>query len=146
MSARWLLIAHLACTWFLVGLIWTIQVVHYPLFEMADKARFAEFAAAHSARITPVVGPAMVLELLLAGWLVLASPAVLPRGWALAGLALLAIIWVSTALLQVPQHGRLADSFDEPAHAFLVTSNWVRTVAWTLRGALAAAMVARQAA
>ena len=29
-----LLAAHAAATWALVGLIWTVQVVHYPLFAL----------------------------------------------------------------------------------------------------------------
>lgn len=146
MSALWLLVAQLACTWFLAGLIWTIQIVHYPLFDLADKARSVEFAAAHNARITPLVGPPMLLELALAVWLVAVPGAAVPRSWAVAGLVLVGIIWLSTAVLQVPQHGRLAAGFDAQAHTWLVASNWVRTVAWTLRGALAAAMIARHAA
>jgi hypothetical protein len=53
------------------------------------------------------------------------------------GLALLAIIWLSTALVQVPCHGLLEKGFDAAIHRRLVTTNWTRTVAWSLRGLLA---------
>jgi hypothetical protein len=142
-STTTLLLGHAVSTWFLTGLIWTIQVVHYPLFAMADRSRYADFAAAHNLRITPLVGPPMVVEALLSVWLVIDPPAGIPRWWAWAGLALVGLVWTSTALLQVPQHGRLAAGFDAQAHTWLVASNWVRTIGWTLRAAIATAMVAR---
>lgn len=143
MSTPALLLAHAASTWFLTGLIWTIQLVHYPLFSLADRGRYAAFAAAHNARITPLVGPPMVLEALLSVWLVFDRPEGLPGWWPWTGLALVGVIWASTILLQVPMHGRLAAGFDTHAHAVLVGSNWVRTIAWTLRAVLATAMLAR---
>ena len=138
-----LLIAHAAVTWFLTGLIWTIQVVHYPLFDMVDRTRYAAFAAAHNMRITPVVGPPMVVEALLAAWLVVDRPPSVPAWWAWTGLSLVGIIWLSTVVLQVPMHGRLAAGFDADAHGVLVGTNWVRTVAWTCRAVLAAAILVR---
>jgi hypothetical protein len=62
-----------------------------------------------------------------------------------AGLALLAVIWLSTAFLQVPRHRRLAEGFDCTAHRHLVTSNWVRTAGWTARGAIALVLLAKAA-
>jgi hypothetical protein len=58
------------------------------------------------------------------------------------GLALVAAIWLSTAAIQVPCHAKLAAGFDAEVHARLVSSNWIRTVAWTARGLLALAMIA----
>jgi hypothetical protein len=34
---------HLAATWFMVGLIWVIQIVHYPLFTSVGSDSFAEY-------------------------------------------------------------------------------------------------------
>jgi hypothetical protein len=53
-------------------------------------------------------------------------------------LGLLAVNWLSTAAVQVPLHGRLAREYEEQAHRALVRTNWVRTAAWTARGALVA--------
>ena len=141
MSVPLLLVAHAASTWMLTGLIWTIQLVHYPLFALADRGQYAAFATDHGRRITLLVGPAMTVELALAVWLVVRRPAGVPGAWAWAGLALVAVIWLSTALLQVPEHARLASGFDADAHARLVSGNWIRTAAWTLRAVLAAAML-----
>ena len=43
-----LLLIHLAATWALVGLIWFVQLVHYPLFSAVAPERFATFEAEHS--------------------------------------------------------------------------------------------------
>jgi len=59
------------------------------------------------------------------------------------GLGLVGLIWVSTAVLQVPMHNRLGAGFDEPSWRFLCNSNWVRTVAWSLRSLLVAVWLER---
>ena len=136
-SASLLPAAHAGATLFMTGVIWFVQVVHYPLFARTGAAGFADYERDHARRTGWVVGPAMMLELLLA--LALAA-----RGGmaAWAGLALLAVIWLSTALVQVPLHRRLQGGFDAAAHRRLVRTNWLRTAAWTLRAALALRLAA----
>lgn len=135
-----LLIVHLAVTAYLTGLVWFVQVVHYPLFEEVDRARFPAFAARHARRTTWVAGPAMLLEAGCALWLLVARPAGLPAWQPATGAALLAVVWLSTFALQVPRHRDLARGFDPAAHRRLVATNWLRTAAWTLRALLAVAM------
>lgn len=131
-TGRLLLTAHAGVTLFMTGLIWFVQLVHYPLFARTGAAGFAGYAREHARRTGWIVGPAMALELLLA--LALAA-----RGGAAAwtGLGLLAVIWLSTALVQVPLHRRLQAGFDAAAHRRLVRTNRLRTAAWTVRAALA---------
>jgi hypothetical protein len=143
MSPAVVLVVNAAATWFLTGLIWVIQVVHYPLFVHADRAGYPDFADAHGRLITPVVGPAMLAELVTAAWLVIDRPDVLPATWAWAGLILVGVIWTSTAVLQVPMHGQLSNGYDAGAHAWLVRSNWIRTLAWTARSILALVVLVR---
>ncbi len=131
-----LLLANLAATWTMVGVIWTIQIVHYPLFDRVGAAGFPRYAADHNALITLVVGPTMLLEAATTALLLLAWPTELPGWMPWVGAALLAIIWGATAFLSVPQHTILGAGFDEAAYRALVGTNWVRTIAWTLRGAL----------
>lgn len=131
-------ILQLASTWFLVGLIWTIQVVHYPLFAGVGEDRFAAYEATHARLITLVVGPMMLVEAATTLLFLTVRPAGVPVWVAWVGLVLLAIIWISTAALQVPAHGRLAEGFDSGVHASLVATNWIRTIAWTARGVLLA--------
>jgi len=129
--------AQVAVTWSLVGLIWTIQVVHYPLMAQVGEARYAEYQRDHMRRITWLVGPLMLSEvgLALGLWMRAATPAEERLG--LLGALLLLIVWGATAVFSVPAHGRLESGFDPAAHRRLVGSNWIRTAAWTLRGVLA---------
>ena len=129
------LLVQLASTLFMVGLIWFVQVVHYPLFDHVGDA-FSAYEQAHATRTGWVVTLPMCLELATAVWLVATPSSTLPAWSRWLGLGLVCVVWASTALLQVPAHGRLAEGFDARVHAGLVTSNWIRTVAWTLRGGL----------
>lgn len=131
--------AQVAVTWTLVGLIWTIQVVHYPLMSRVGEARYTEYQREHMRRITWLVGPLMLAEvgLALGLWLGAATPNEERLGWI--GALLLLLIWAATAIFSVPAHGRLVSGFDGRAHARLVATNWVRTAAWTLRGGVALA-------
>jgi len=129
-----LLLAHAAATLFMVGVIWFVQLVHYSLFARVGRPGFAAYSGSHTRLTGLVVGPPMLLEAATAVALVVWSPpgVSVPLVWA--GLILVAGIWLSTAFLQSPRHTTLGRGFDPSAHRFLVTSNWLRTVLWSLRG------------
>jgi hypothetical protein len=141
-----LLLGNLVVTLYLTGLIWTVGVVHYPLFNMADRATFAAFEAAHSARISGVVLLPMLAELALSVAFAFQSSSVAPSWAAWLGLVLVIVIWLSTFLLQVPQHGVLSGGFSQSAYQTLVATNWIRVVAWTARGGLLTWLMWRQLA
>ncbi|MGB3683914.1 MAG: hypothetical protein WA990_15670 [Rubrobacteraceae bacterium] len=138
-----LLLAHVGATLFMVGLIWFVQVVHYPLFGSVGEDRFVGYAEAHSRLTSLVVGPPMLLEAATTTVLLFVRPAAIPATAAWAGFVLLAAIWVSTALLQVPRHTALGEGFNAASHRFLLASNWIRTVCWSARGLLVLWMVSR---
>lgn len=137
-----LLLVQLCSTLAMFGLIWFVQVVHYPLFEWMDDPAFA---AEHATRTTYVVAPLMLLELgsslalLRTAW----RPVFIASGEAWTGAALVAVIWLSTALLQVPLHNQLQARHSVEDAKQLVMTNWVRTLAWTLRAALVLVWAAR---
>ena len=140
---KWVFLAHVLATLTMFGAIWIVQVVHYPLFALVGDAGWAGYEAQHQSRITLVVGPAMVAELVTAVWLVLRPPADVPM-WALVlGAALVGLIWVSTAFVQVPMHATLSAGFSGDAHARLVGTNWIRTAAWSARTGLVLWMASR---
>jgi hypothetical protein len=138
-----LLLLHAFSTLALVGLIWFLQIVHYPLFPLADRSRFEVFAAEHQRRTTLVVAPLMLVEMASASAIALAPPAH-SAGIAWLGWGLLMVIWLSTALLQVPRHRRLSAGFDADAARSLVTTNWLRTIGWSGRGVIALLLLARE--
>lgn len=131
----------LASTWYMVGLIWFVQVVHYPLFASVGEQSSVAYQREHMRRTTWVTLPPMLLEALTVLLLLLPRNDQGPGWMELAGLLLLAVIWVSTFLIQVPCHEKLSVSFQAQVHRLLVETNWIRTVGWTLRGMLALAML-----
>lgn len=126
----------LATTWFMTGLIWLIQVVHYPLFAQVGRAQFREYHIAHSRLITFIVMPVMTVELVTAALLVFSPTPKLWNGWPVVALVLVVGIWATTAFASVPAHNTLVNGFDANAHTMLVRTNWLRTVGWTVRGGL----------
>lgn len=126
--------SHLFSTLAMVGVIWIIQVVHYPMFANVGRDNFAAYEQIHQTRISFVVIPFMLTELATA--ILLFSMAQTSNDRWLYGIALglLGVVWASTFFLQVPQHAVLSAGYDEKAIRFLVLSNWIRTIAWTARG------------
>ena len=143
MNANLLLLLNFASTWAMVGLIWLIQIVHYPLFLKVGREQFIEYSEDHQRLITYIVLPLMFVELattfLLWSW----RPVGISNASVLGGVALILVIWGSTFLIQVPQHGKLLAGYDPDVCRHLVYGNWIRTIAWSMRGLISAWMVWR---
>ena len=133
---RLLFLAHLGSSLYMVGLIWFVQVVHYPLFAHVGSQGFPPYEQRHTALTTWVVAPPMLIEAATAVILIWFRPmSVAP--WSLwTGLGLLGVCWLSTAFIQVPCHELLSKVFDPIVHQRLVSTNWLRTAAWSLHGGL----------
>jgi hypothetical protein len=133
-----LLLLHAITTWVLCGLIWTIQVVHYPLFGDVGPENFHSFHGRHMRLITWIVAPLMFLEMGSAGLLLFGGE----HSWLfLLSLMALAVVWLSTVVSQVPMHDQLVRGYNAEVIRRLVLTNWWRTLAWTLRGLCLAAML-----
>ena len=133
MQNLWLLI-NLIATWYMVGLIWMVQIVHYAMFDRVGLDQFSRYASDHARLITPIVGVPMLIELATALMLVAWVPAGNSRSVMLVALLAIILIWLSTALIQVPCHESLSAGFDADVYRRLVSSNWIRTSLWTARG------------
>lgn len=135
------LLFNLLSTWTMVGVIWFVQVVHYPLLAVVPVESAASVAVEHQRRTGWVVGAPMALE----GVTTLALLVLVPEGvmwfvpW-LAGIPL-AVALGATIFLSVPRHERMAREPDAQVGKELVSTNWVRTIAWTLRGFIVGGMV-----
>ena len=137
-----ILLAHVFATLFLVGLIWFVQIVHYPLFSIVGKDQFSTYEERHQRRTTWVVAPAMLVELITAIMLLKQLPDN-SQSLAWGGVSLIAVIWLSTGLLSMPAHRSLTVEYSTGAYQKLVWTNWIRTVAWSIRGLLILMMVYR---
>ncbi len=136
-----LLLVHTAATLFMTGLVWFVQVVHYPLYARVGGGEFARYELEHTQRTGWVVGPVMIVEALTAALLFVVRPEGVSIEQVGFGAVLLTLVWLSTWTLQVPRHADLSRGFDGRAHALLVRSNWLRTGAWSVRAVLVLGMV-----
>lgn len=132
---------HAFSTLAMMGLVWFVQVVHYPLMSRVGSESFAAFEAAHLKRTRVVVGPLMVGEALAAVVLLAARPEQVPLWMTIAGAVLLGGVWLLTFLVLVPKHERLVLGWDARTHARLVQWNLPRALMWTVRGVLAVLML-----
>lgn len=133
MSLNLFFLVNSACSLFLCGLIWLVQLVHYPSFHFADEARFKEFHTFHSQRISIIVIPVMIIELITSGVLWWNYPA---SNLYSIGFYLVILIWASTAIFSVPTHNKLQDGKNTTVINSLVNTNWIRTILWTLKALL----------
>lgn len=128
----------------MVGLIWFVQIVHYPMLRNVGDESFLDYIRLHQRLTTWVVAPFMLIEAFTAVGLVYWSPGNISATWWWTGIALIFVIWLSTAALQVPRHGALVEhGFSMTQYSSLLATNWIRTAAWTARGILMTTIVCR---
>lgn len=136
-----LLVVNLVATAFMTGVIWCVQIAHYPLMSGWPHDDFSRWEAMHRSRIGGVVVPAMLVEGITAAIVIARRPPGVPAWLAWGAAIVLVAIWASTFFVQVPLHERLSTGWDADAHARLVATNWIRTLLWSVRLALVAAML-----
>ena len=134
-------VGHLVATWFMVGVVWMVQVVHYPLFTSVGASGFTGYEHRHTRRMGALIAVPAVGEVVLALLLVIVRPDGVAIWAAWVAGALLAAIWVVTLLVQVPIHRAQSDRHDERLIGRLVRTNWLRTIAWTARGVLSTTLL-----
>jgi hypothetical protein len=122
---------HLLFSLYMLGLIWFVQVVHYPLFAKIKPDNFVAYENQHTHKTGFVTAAPMLVELVTAVLLLYFN--VESTFYWLNILGVLAL-WASTFFIQVPLHGRLSQQYDGKAIQQLVRSNWIRTIIWTVRG------------
>jgi hypothetical protein len=115
---------------FMTGLIWTIQLLHYPAFKFIAEDQFKNFHLFHSRNITFIVLPIMLLELVTA--IILAIQFSYSKIF-LINIITLLLIWACTFFLSVPLHNSLSGSMNINVIDRLVLTNWPRTFLWSMR-------------
>lgn len=122
---------NLVSTSIMVGVIWTIQIVHYPFFHRLDQKNFGLYMDTHRSKISYIVIPVMLAELTSGIGLIIINTQF--QAQFIAGFILILLIWISTAVIQVPSHSKLASGYDQTEVQKLVRLNWIRTILWSLR-------------
>tara|TARA_Y100001970_G_scaffold192431_1_gene233855 strand:- start:34 stop:474 length:441 start_codon:yes stop_codon:yes gene_type:complete len=127
---------NLVLSFIAAGLIWTIQLVHYPSMKYIPKDRFPEYHNFHSIRISILAMPLMFAELVTSIILLYQNSNNAIQTIFLVNLILVLLIWLSTFLIQVPLHNALSKEKNKEKLSKLIFSNWIRTILWTARSIL----------
>jgi len=137
------LLLNFMATWAMVGVIWFVQLVHYPLLAIVPVENAASIAIVHQRRTGFVVGPPMAVEGITTLFLLWSRPDGVSLWMPWVAAVFLAIALGSTVLLSVPRHERMVRQPDSKTGRELVLTNWPRTIAWSMRGVLTAMMVSQ---
>ncbi|MCH1437556.1 MAG: hypothetical protein L7U70_05680 [Flavobacteriales bacterium] len=127
-------ILNLALSGILMGIILMTQFISYPLLKSIPKDAFTDYHATYTGFIAPLVGPLMVFELIVISILTFQDPT---NTIHIASAVLVIMIWLSTFLIQVPLHNKLAKAYHAGRINSLIHSNWIRTLGWSIKFALA---------
>lgn len=118
----------------MAGIVWFVQIVHYPLFALIPGEALRPYASANVRVTATLAVPVMAAEMAAAA--LIAHRGSVPTAEAAIGLGLLALAWLSTACVQLPLHRRIIAGDGAAALALLVRTNWIRTLTWTARAVL----------
>lgn len=115
---------------FMTGLIWLVQIVHYPAYKFIDKTQFIQYQNFHTTSISYIVIPIMLIELFSGVYLLFEDEL---RFWKILNFLGILGIWFVTFFFSVQYHNQLQNGFDLSAIEKLIQTNWIRTVIWSLR-------------
>ena len=125
-----LIVSHIVSTSIMVGVIWVMQLLHYPTLLYVKNEAFRQFQNFHMRNISIIVVPIMLIELASGLMIYLQGE----RSFEfLVSFALLIILWIMTGLLFTKFHSRLRKSKDIRIINKMIFLNWYRTLFWSMR-------------
>ena len=128
---NFVLLGHLIFTSIMTGVIWVIQIVHYPSFHFIEKELYTAFQKFHMNKISIIVIPIMLAELITGMMLFLDKSPKSP--FLIISFVILVLIWLITGVFFSKAHNELMTGYQELVVNQLVVMNWIRTLLWTLR-------------
>ena len=128
---NFVLLGHLIFTSIMTGVIWVIQIVHYPSFHFIEKELYTAFQKFHMNKISIIVIPIMLAELITGIMLFLDKSSKSP--FLIISIIILVLIWLITGVFFTKAHNELIAGYQELVVNQLVAMNWIRTLLWTLR-------------
>ena len=126
MSFVLLFYSNLIVSSILLGLILVIHFVHYKSFNFIEIEKFVEFHKFHTKNISFLVIPLMIIEVVISIIICYFYFSIL----SLINLSLVALIWITTFLLQVPSHNKLSTGKSITEIEKLVSGNVFRVYLW----------------
>jgi hypothetical protein len=130
-----------ALSFWVLGQIWFVQIVVYPLFARVGPAEYIDYHHFYSRHIPlPIILPGFA-SFLLPIALAFLGPDV-PIWMTAANIATGIVGLLVTVLLEIPRHGRLEKGGkNDTTISELIRYNWPRTASITLQAAVTVAML-----
>ncbi len=125
---------HLVATSAMFGVIWLVQLVHYPMLIGLNQIEFHSWHEFHARRISFIVAPLMLFELGASVLGVLGAGAGDARIASVILASLTLGVWASTFAVSVPLHDQLSkNGYNPKVLSRLVHTNWIRTLLYTCK-------------
>lgn len=138
---EFVLLVNFVATAVMTGVIWFVQWVHYPLLATVSVEHAVETAIEHQRRTGQVLAIPMAVEGFTTLGLLISRPESVQIFWPWFGAVLLAVALGSTVFVSVPLHAKMAINPTADVGRRLVVTNWPRTIAWSARAIVCAAML-----
>jgi hypothetical protein len=134
----WLILANLTLAAYCTGSMWTMQLMHYPLYANIGRAEFVNYIAGNNRRaVMPTIIPGVAIVIVSIATAITTSYA---GAAAIVGAVASVGVAASSAKWQARIHLNLRrDGYSSEQIAQLVATNWIRTILYTV--ALVAAIV-----
>ena len=115
------------------GVMTTLQIQHYGIYPFVGKTHFKEYMGANNkAAMIPAILPGMLM-LLISIVLLFFRPWFMTSNQAIASLVLNIIAFISTFRWQRKLQAEMAETgYDERKVQLLISTNWIRTIAFLL--------------
>jgi len=123
---------NLICAFYMCGIIWIIQIIHYPSFLLIRAESFQKFHLKHTSTMGLIVGPVMAIELVATTYLLKYEVSLIST----LNLFCVLSLWLLTFFVSVPLHNALSSGQDILIIQRLIQSNWPRTILWTFKALL----------
>jgi hypothetical protein len=131
----------LGLTLYMTGMIWSMQILEYPLFALVGPKEFPTYHRRHNRGLPVFVILPSVAALVSAVVLIFTRPAHLSQWSPFVVAALDLVVVVVTAGREAPLHAKLdREGYSQPVIRQLVQGNWIRTMLWTANGLLLLAL------
>ena len=116
----------------MTGIIWIVQLVHYPTFLFIKNDSFRKFSFFHQLRISIIVIPLMISEIFSHFYLLIYYKDIFSLENIFQTFLIL-LIWFTTFSLSFPYHKSLEKKYKDSTLKKLIYTNWIRTLSWTFR-------------
>lgn len=127
-------VMQLISTFMLLGIVWLVQLINYPLFKLIPESLFRDYHALHINRSQWLIAPLMLVEMLTGAYLLIWP--LLDANYYLyvCNFVLILLVWLETFFLQIPIHKTLQKQHSQTKIDRLINMGWVRTITWSLHG------------